>query len=191
MLKRLAGALIVMTALAAPARAQYANSRDGFWTGLGIGLGSVGVSCASCSNGTTSGTSAYLNLGGTLTPHFLVGGEATLWTHPTSGVDESVEFISLIAVWYPQAKGAFFFKFGAGGMAYTLQQGFDKLTATAPSASFGLGYNARIRPNFSLTPFVNALATSAVHFQINGAAVPSGEKNTLSLLQFGLGLSWH
>ncbi len=45
--------------------------------------------------------------------------------------------------------------------------------------------------NFSLTPFINSLATSAVSFKLNGVNVPSGEDIKINLVQIGLGVTWH
>ncbi len=176
---------------ATPLLAQRPNTREGFWIGFGFGWGSVGADCQSCGTDRTGGGSGYLRLGGTLSPVLQLGGESNGWVHSSGGVDETVAFASFIASIYPSATGAFFLKVGLGGMNYRFNDGTTEITSTAPSGSLGAGYDIRAGRNFSLTPFVNALATSAVTFKVNGVKVPSGLDLKLNLAQLGLGLTWH
>jgi hypothetical protein len=188
MFKRIAGAIAVACLVSVPAHAQI-RSRDGLWVEAGLGLGSIGVNCASCDNVATQGQSAFISVGGTISRHFLLGGEGTFWAHPQHGVDETVDFLSVVGMWYPSVTNGFFLKFGVGGMQYTLDDHGDRLTATAPSLSFGVGYDFRVSRAFSVTPFINGHATSAVDFKVNGAPV-DGETSTLNLMQFGVGFRW-
>ena len=167
------------------------NPRQGFWIGFGLGAGSVGADCANCDNSRTTGFSGMLRLGGTLSRHLLLGGETNGWIHSESGVDESMGFGSVVLLWYPSATGPFYLKFGLGGMNYVAKGGGNKLTATAGAGSFGAGYELRLRPNMSLNLFVNALASAAASFKLNGVSAPSGEDIKLNLVQLGLGLTWH
>jgi hypothetical protein len=76
-------------------------------------------------------------------------------------------------------------------MTYREDDGFDILTATAPSGSIGIGYEVRIGRNLSLVSFANALGSSAATVKINGQPQVTGEDISLNLVQFGLGLTWH
>ncbi len=98
---------------------------------------------------------------------------------------------SFIATIYPSAAGAFFLKVGLGGMSYRADDGTTEIPSTAPAGSLGAGYDIRVGDNFSLTPFINVLATSAVSFKVNGISVPSGLDLKINLAQLGLGLTWH
>jgi hypothetical protein len=176
---------------AAPLAAQHPNTRQGFWIGFGVGGGSVGADCQSCPTDRTNGGSGYIRLGGTLSPILQLGGESNGWFHSGGGVDESMGFASFIANIYPSRTGAFFLKVGIGGMSYRADDGASVLTATAPSGSLGVGYDIRVGRNFSLTPFINSLATSAVSFKLDGVTVPSSEDFKMNMVQFGLGFTWH
>src|SRR5258708_6326949 len=168
------------------------NTRQGFWIGFGLGGGSVGANCStSCATDRTSGPSGYVRLGGTVSPGVLLGGEANGWSHSESGVNESVGFASFIVMWYPNPIGAFYLKFGVGGMGYSADDGLNTVTATAPGGSFGLGYEFRTGRNFSVVPFLNSMATSSVSLRFNGVALPTSEKITLNLVQLGVGVTWH
>jgi len=181
----------MMLLAAGPLAAQHPNIREGFWISLGAGFGSVGTDCQSCSTDRTNGSAAYLRLGGTLSPILQLGGESNGWFHSGGGVDETLGFASFIANIYPSRTGAFFLKIGIGGMTYRADDGFSVLTATAPSASLGAGYDIRVGRNFSLTPFINALGTSPASFKLDGVTVPSGEDIKINLVQLGLGVTWH
>jgi hypothetical protein len=130
-------------------------------------------------------------MGGTLSQRLLLGGETNGWIHSESGVDETLGFGNVILVWYPSRTGAFYLKFGLGGMSYKASDGVDDLTATAPAGTFGLGYDFRVRRNFSITPYLNSLATSAASFKVNGTATPTSEDVTISLVQIGVSATWH
>ncbi len=170
---------------------QPRNAHRGFWIGLGLGAGSAGVDCGSCSTDRTSGFSGHVRLGGTLSQSLLLGFESNGWVHSESGVDESLGFGTAVLVWYPSRTGAFFLKIGAGAMAYTATDGTLELKATAPAGSFGLGYDFRVGRNMSITPFLNSLATSAASFELNGVTAPSNEDITINLVQVGVGITWH
>ncbi len=182
---------VLASAVVMQAAAQYPNSRRGFWIGGGIGDGSVGVTCYDCNTDRYSGFSGFLKAGGTVSRHVLLGGELSGWGHSGPGYHESLGFGDFIATIYPSAAGAFFLKVGVGGMSYkyTDDQG-DEITATAPAGTFGIGYDFRVRPNLSLTPFLNFFATDPVRFTYNGLQVPPGRNIKINMTQFGIGLTW-
>jgi hypothetical protein len=189
-------ALTILTAGGLSAQTKYdpstnPNPRRGFWIGFGLGAGSAGVDCQSCTSDRTTGFSGYLRLGGTLSRHLLLGGETNGWVHSESGVDQSIGYGSVVLLWYPSATGAFYLKFGVGGMAYSAKGGGSEITATAASGSFGLGYEFRVRPNMSVNLFLNSLASAPASFKFNGVSAPTGVDIKLNLVQLGVGLTWH
>ena len=169
------------------------NARQGFWVGFGLGGGSAGTNCSlsSCGNDRSTGLSGYARLGGTLSRSLLLGVETNGWRHSEAGVNESIGFGSFVVLWYPSPTGALYLKFGLGGMTYRADDGVDEFTATAPSASIGLGYEVRVGRNVSLVPYVNSLASSSVRLRFDGVPISTGEDISINLFQFGLGVTWH
>lgn len=191
------GVLLIATLLAclsSSTQAQSsprANARQGFWVGFGLGSGSAGTNCTSCSSDRFTGLSGYARLGGTLSRSILLGFETNGWLHSEAGVDETIGFGSFVVLWYPSPTGALFLKVGIGGMSYRADNGVDRLTAAAPSASIGIGYEMRVGRNMSVVPYVNSLASSSVRLQFDGVPISTGEDISINLFQFGLGLTWH
>jgi hypothetical protein len=167
------------------------NTRQGFWIGFGLGPGSIGTDCFSCSSERTTGASGYLRLGGTVSPSILIGGESNGWARSESGVDESMGFASAVLYWYPSRSGALYLKVGFGGMSYKVNDGPDEITATAGAGTVGIGYEFRVRRNMSIALFLNSLASAPARFRINGVAAPTSEDITLNLVQLGVGVTWH
>src|SRR5256714_11112618 len=73
--------------LGAPAAsAQHPQTRKGFWVGFGLGYGSYGISCSGCSAlGRESSFTGELKLGGTVSPHLLLGAQSIAWTKSEGG----------------------------------------------------------------------------------------------------------
>ncbi len=187
----LAAALVLATGTLDAQSAARPNTRQGFWIGFGLGPGSTGEDCSSCSNDRINGAAGYLRMGGTVSPHILLGGEADFWGTSYRGVDRTFGSGSFILVWYPSRTGAFYLKFGIGGMTYTTDNGTNELEATAGTGSFGLGYEFRVGRNFSVSPYLSSVASAPVEFKINGQPVAAGEDITMNLFQIGVGLTWH
>ena len=67
--------------------------------------------------------------------------------------------------------------------------GSAKLESVGVAILLSTGYDYRVGKNFSLTPFLNYLATAGGKAQINGAV--TSEKLNANLAQIGLGFTWH
>jgi hypothetical protein len=189
------GALTLSLAAANAAVAQKkpddaAPRRQGFWFGLGAAAGSVGMDCSICSSKRLTGGAGYVRLGGTLSPHWLLGGEIDGWARSESGVDRAVANVAITASWYPSRTGGFFLKFGLGALTYRSGTAPNNLEMTGASGIFGLGYDVPIGRSLSLTPFLNSIATSKSKLKVNGSELTGVEVNP-NLVQFGLALSWH
>jgi hypothetical protein len=179
------------------------NARQGFWVSFGLGNGWAETACTStagtdCSTPSISddrftGVSGYVRLGGTVSRSLLLGFETNGWLHSKGGLDESIGFGSLVALWYPSATGALYLKVGLGGMTYRAKNGVDEFTTNAPSASVGVGFEVRVGRNLSLVPYVTALGSSAVaRLHFDGVSIPTtGENTDINLFQLGLGVTWH
>ena len=160
----------------APAFAQRGQTRHGFWFNGGLGYGSLG--CDNC--GTRTGSwSGGVSLGGTVNPHLLLGVGTAGWTKSENGATLTVGTLDARARVYPKASGGFFLTGGLGvGSISAALAGFGGASETGVAFLLGLGYDIRVGPNASLTPFWN------------GFAVRSSNSNS-NVGQFGLSVTIH
>jgi hypothetical protein len=196
MLRRLVAALALCVVAAGPLRAQSQGDegprqRKGMWFGFGGGVGFAKTPCTDCVNGRSRGAWGYARLGGTLSPHVRLGGDATLWVYSKSGLTQTLGVGSFIASLYPFATAGLFVQLGIGGATYRAKDGPNSLTAIAPAASVGLGLDLRVGRTLSITPFLKGMRTTAVSYKLNGTTESTGQNVKFSLLQAGLGLSFH
>jgi hypothetical protein len=180
---------LLVLALPSEVSGQHAQVREGFGIGFGFGLGSAGASCDGCDSDRESGLSGYLRLGGYVRPNLMLAFESNGYVKSADGVDYTVGFYSAVAQWYPTATNGFFLKGGLGVSGYAATDGLDELSLFAPGINLGLGYDARLGRNFSLTPYVNFLASGKADAELNG--ISSGFKVSTNLLQVGIGFNWH
>lgn len=180
---------ILLLGHALGAQGAPAQARQGFGISFGLGGGSAGVSCDGCSSDRTGSLSGYLRLGGYVNPGLFVGGESSGWVHNESSVDETISFLTAVVQWYPQPASGFYLKAGAGFSSASADDGFDEITAAGFGLTVGTGYDWRVTRNFSLTPYVNYLHTAGAELKANGAG--TGFDANVSILQFGLGFTWH
>jgi len=171
------------------AAAQNAQAREGFGISFGVGRGSAGVECNSCSTDRLNGASGYLRLGGHVRPNLFVGFESNGWLHSDQGVDETVGYYSGVAQWYPNAATGFYVKGGVGITSYLADDGTDQATSGATALTLGIGYDFRVGRNFSLTPYANYLASAKGELLFND--VSTGFNWSINILQLGLGFTWH
>jgi len=157
------------------ASAQHAQTRKGFWIGLGLGYGSL--SCTGC--GSTGGLSGYLKLGGTISPHLLLGGETNGWTKSENGGTVNAGNASFAAYYYPQPAGGLFLKAGVGFATTRVSSGGVSASTTGAGATAGAGYDLRVAANTSITPVLNFVWGH-----------PDSGFNQ-SILQFAVGITFH
>jgi hypothetical protein len=143
-----------------------AQNRQGFWFGVGGGYGSAGIDCDGCESADREGSGVfYLKGGWTLNPRVLLGGEFNFWTKEfqvESDVNGSLNMYNFSATvtFYPQPKGGFFVKGGAGaavtdmdlkvsgsGMTVDLGTGFGFIV--------GAGYDIPVGRKIAITPAIN------------------------------------
>jgi hypothetical protein len=169
--------------------------RDGFMIGFGVGASSAGVSCDGCS-GTSrqNGPSLYLMVGGAVSPSLILAGETHGWAKQENGENMQSGYLMGIAQWYPAVETGFFLKGGVGvgqlsDEATDPTFGSVKLESMGFAYQVGTGYDVRVGRNFSLTPFVNYLATAGASAKVNGAS--ANERLDVNNVQYGLGFTWH
>lgn len=161
---------------AAPLSAQNAPTREGFWIGFGFGYGSLGVTDFGSREG---GVSGYLKLGGTVKPNLLVGAESSGWYKSEDGVTLNTGLLAGTVTLYPAPASGFFVKGGVGLAATKLDvSGFGSGTDTGWGFIGGVGYDARVGRNMSITPVANWVYGGFDGYNTN-------------VLQVGLGVTWH
>ncbi len=135
---------------AAEVEAPNRHVREGFWLNAGLGYGSLG--CDGCGS-RESGLSGGLQLGGTLSDKWLLGGATTGWTKSEGGVTLTVGTVLALVRFYPSARGGFFLEGGLGiGTIHASVDGFGSDSEAGGGALLGLGYDIRVGENVSLTP---------------------------------------
>ena len=156
-------------------RAPNASGREGFWISGGLGYGSLG--CDGCDS-RTGGVSGGLALGGTISPHWLLGVGTSGWTKEEQGARLTVAEIDARVRFYPSATGGFFLTGGLGYGSITGSVGGFSSTENGAGAILGMGYDVRIARNMSVTPYWNAYAMKNSNTDANVG-------------QIGLALTWH
>ena len=150
---------------AAPAAAQRAQTRSGFWFNGGIGFGSAG--CDGC-NGRETAPTLTLTFGGTLSPKFLLGASLDGWSKSSGGTTITIGTLLARLRFYPSATGGFFLTAGLGMGTVTADiSGLGSDSETGTGVLLGLGYDIRVGKNLSLTPFWNGFATHTTNTDFN------------------------
>src|SRR6266705_4909423 len=93
------------------------------------GLRQYGISCSGCSGlGRESSFTGHIRLGGTVSPHLLLGAESIAWTKSEGGATVTAGNVSLAADYYPQPAGGLFLSAGVG---------FSRVEASGGGSSSG------------------------------------------------------
>jgi hypothetical protein len=154
-----------------PLGAQRLQAREGFWFNAGFGFGALG--CDGC-DGTLKGASGGLSLGGTINDKLLLGAGTTGYYKSVDGNTISAGTLDARLRFYPVRTSGFFLT-GGVGLGHI---SFDTVTEYGVGVVLGLGWDIRVRPNLSLTPFWN------------GAGIGTAN-DTFTVGQFGLGITLH
>ena len=143
------------------ALAGHPQERQGFWIGFGAGYGSAFATCDDCgASKRENGGVGYLNLGGTLDDHLLLGVEVSGWSKQQEGVTLNLYNILGTLTIHPRPSSGFFLKVGAGGafMDTDIHEGSKTITVDLGNGVgllAGAGYDLRVRRNVSITPTVS------------------------------------
>lgn len=194
--------MFVMAALlavgASEARAQkvsvggHQNTRQGFWWGAGAGTAWNQLNCDICSDSRRNGFNLTGKLGGTVSQNLLLGAEGTGWYSSDDPVTELFGGLSAIAQWYPSAVGAFYFKAGFGLTTYRASDSLDEdqtFTSSAMGPQLGVGYDFRVSRSLSITPYSSVMFAAFGNLRLNGDEI--SDNASFTLIQIGLGLTWH
>lgn len=135
---------------------QNKHLRKGLWFSGGVGYGSLG--CQGCI-GRDGSYSGGLALGGTISQKVVVGVGTNGWYQSQNGVTASTGTLTAMLRYYPSAIGGLFLLAGIGaGNIHVHIPGLVRATETGMGFLLGMGYDIRVGPGVSLTPYWNGFA---------------------------------
>lgn len=186
-------ALLLLAALVIASRAMAQDAppglvevkeggRRGFWFGLGAGAGgeSNDVAGPGYSNAFYQPTIS-LRAGGTVNPHFRLGGEVLSWFDEQGDATASLTSLLFVAQYYPLSAAGLYLKggVGLGRNAVDFDGGFD-VGDTGFAGLIGAGLELRLGGRFYLNPAVDLVGHS-YNSRVGG-------DYTERLVNFGLGV---
>jgi hypothetical protein len=142
--------------------------REGIWFNVGLGTG-IGDG--------VGGQSANVALGWALSPRFEMAVGSSDWRAGLDRATVTLGTLDLRVQFYPELAGGFFLT-GGLGLGYFWLSDSGSGPNIGRAFLLGLGYDARIRENMSITTFINR---AAIH-----TSDPRG-----SMGQIGIGLTFH
>lgn len=166
-MRQLVLALLAVALLAGPAVAQTVRSAEGVWGQLGLGAGAFCAAGCEASEWSAAGTAS---IGYALSDRVLVAASIDLWTRSESvlgidiGTTAMVTGVSLRV--YPWAHRHLYLLAGIGRGSVDYELSVDgpslRITERGAGGMLGAGYDVRVRPGLSLTPYgrVAAIRTS-------------------------------
>jgi hypothetical protein len=172
-----------------PLTAQAA-SRQGFFLSVGLGGGSLGVTCPQCGvdiDDRLNGISGYLRMGGAVSPNLQVGVEGSGWIKNSDGLERRVAAASVVFLAYPSRTAGFFFKAGVGGIRAVIENSLVSVVGEGIMAQGGIGIDLYLSRGFAITPFANYLYSSGVAADVNGISI--GIDLNPNIVQVGLALT--
>jgi hypothetical protein len=187
--------------------AQNSHTREGFWIGFGFGWASISGGCDDIVSGAgfcdaagerQGAFAAYLMMGGTLSPHLRLGGEAynliglrdfaggTLSGEKTLTIGNN---LAVALYYYPMVESGLFLKGGVGTAWYVEGEGNVEWSSFGLGFLLGAGYDLRIGGKTSLTPlFTFGWGGGG---DLKSAGVPVGENWSHTYFSLALGLTFH
>jgi hypothetical protein len=163
--------------------AAAAQTREGFYFGLGGGIGSATASCDQCDDDDRkNGGAGYVKAGWALNPHVAIGGELNVWAHREDAADGDAWLYmynaSATITLYPSATSGFFVKGGAG-VAYldtdleVSDRVFELELGRGPGFVAGIGYDIQVG-RIAITPALNVWGGRIGEVKARGRGVDVG-----------------
>lgn len=166
-----------------------ARTRKGFHFGLGLGAGSVDLTCESCDIASETGFSGFISLGGSIGEKTLLGIESTGWTKNESGSTVQVySLIGHVTEYFSTTSGAFL-RTGLGLVGYRDNSDLGDFSANALGFTGRLGYEVG-RGGIVFVPYVGFTRTfGGAELKQDGDEV--GFNFAISNFQVGLSIGAH
>jgi Outer membrane protein beta-barrel domain len=166
-----------------PGLVEVQDSRRGFWLGLGLGAGGESNDFVAGSGYSDVFYQPTLSLkaGGTLGPHWRLGGEILAWINEEPHAVESLSSAMFVAQFYPIRTTGLYLKggVGLGRNAVDFDDGFN-VGDTGFAGLIGAGYELRVGRQVYLNPVVDL-----VGHRYDGRAGGSYRER---LINFGVGV---
>ena len=185
----------VVTCAARAVQAQSPGSsggHSGFHAAVGVGYGSAQVTCKGCDDSRESSPAVVFRLGGAVNHNVVLSGEVTLYSKEKDGVTGTLGWVNFVTQIYPNTATGFFLKAGVGRgslQAHTQNTTATiKLETTSFGGGIGVGYDLRLGPSFSLTPYADLLFATKSEAKVN--AQSTGVDVGANMIHIGLAASW-
>lgn len=140
-------------------RVAESGARSGFWGVFTIGAGVEQVKFENDPLGFSDPLTrpvVDIRLGGTLSPHWRLGGELSSWINSDNGLTETVSGAMLITQLYPWERRGLFLKAGAGLGQSAIEDDFGELGKdTGFVGALGVGWDIRLGRRVFLVPTVD------------------------------------
>lgn len=154
--------------LAAPLAAQGNIKHDGFYFGVGPGVGWAKYNGDATDGTTESGLSGMLRLGGHVKPNWLIGGETNGWYKSKDGVTYNWGSLMATTYWYPGKSLPLFLKGGLGYMWTKINDDFDDVSSSHFGFQVGAGYDVKIGKGSAITFYGNWIKGLSGSLKLNG-----------------------
>ena len=176
------GALVVSS----PAQAQGNIRHDGFYFGVGLGIGWAKYN-GDASDGTTeSGFSGNLRLGGHIRPNVLLGGETNGFYKSLDGATATWGSVMATTAVYPGKSLPLYLKGGLGYMFTDISDDFDAVTSNHFAFQLGTGVDLKIGRGSAITFYFNWIKGLSGALQFEGSTL--GDVSP-SIMQVGAAFS--
>lgn len=135
------------------------EGRSGFWGVLTLGAGVEQVNFEDDGIGYSdalTNPAGSIRLGGTLSPHWRLGGELGSWVNDDGPLTETVGGALVIAQYYPGRRTGFFLKAGAGIGRSAIEDDFGgSAEDLGVVGTIGAGWDVRLGRHVFLVPSVD------------------------------------
>lgn len=194
MLRSILVSCAVLAAAPSAADAQRPNHRRGLWVGLGAGAGSAKATCSVCLDRET-GVAAQARVGGTISRSVLAGAEGSGWLKSGAQVDRAFLMLAAVGTFYPSREHGLHLKAGLGQYWYVEEDRQTELSSQGLAVQLGAGYDIRVTPGVSLSPFATLIRSGFGNptrlDKASGFKQPLFSDMTVQFFQLGLAATLH
>lgn len=170
-----------------------APERGGVHFSVGLGGGSVSLTCVGCETNffedRLGGISGVLQLGGFVNPQLAITAEFMGWMNNEDPVYRRVASLGISFLGYPDPDGGFFVKGSLGGIRAIGENDLILAQTDAWMATTGIGYDIPVGEQVNATLYANYVRAFGAGTWVNG--FQSSVAATPNVVQVGLGLSVH